>query len=45
MAAYVTSHPREARPAHRYSIGDAHLAEERKLFQRYQSFSKVQSES
>lgn len=46
MAAYIASHPREARPPHRYSTGDAQqIAEERRLFQRYQSFFKVQSES
>jgi hypothetical protein len=46
MAAYIASHPREARPPHRYSTGDAQQrADERKLFERYQSFFRVQSES
>lgn len=39
MTRYLGEHPREARPAHVYSTGDAsRLCEERKLFSRYQDF-------
>lgn len=46
MSDYLRSRPREARPVHQYSLGDRdHLADERKLFQRYQAFFKVPVES
>jgi hypothetical protein len=46
MEAYQHAHPREKRPAHQYSTGDAaRRLEERKLFERYQRFFKVRSEA
>jgi hypothetical protein len=37
MESYHQAHPREARPAHRYSVGDsAEVLAERALFERYQ---------
>lgn len=46
MARYHREHPRDSRPAHKYNIGDgARRAEERKLFERYQSHFKVDSET
>ena len=46
MSDYLHNHPREARPAHRYSTGDAERqSAERKLFERYQTRFGVQSES
>lgn len=45
MQAYLDAHPREARPAHRYSTGDADKrSEERALFARYQQYFGVRSE-
>jgi hypothetical protein len=45
MSSYIQNHPREARPAHRYSTGDAQRqAAERKLFERYQTRFGVRSE-
>ena len=45
MSAYLKAHPREARPAHRYNVGNAERhAEERKLFERYQSYFNVKTE-
>jgi Sulfotransferase family len=46
MDGYVRKHPRESRPAHQYGTGDlARIAEERKLFERYQRRFNVKSES
>ena len=45
MSAYINEHPRESRPAHKYSVGDAaRIAEERKLFDRYQAKFNVKTE-
>ena len=45
MGRFIDSHPREARPAHRYHQGDAELVgTERKLFERYQQRFGVPSE-
>lgn len=45
MASYLQAHPREERPAHRYSTGDANRRdEERALFARYQQYFGVRSE-
>jgi hypothetical protein len=42
---YLREHPRESRPAHKYSVGDAALyAEERKVFERYQNHFQVENE-
>jgi len=46
MRTYLRERPRESRPAHRYSVGDAaRLAAERALFERYQRHFKVESEA
>jgi Sulfotransferase family len=46
MANYHREHPRDSRPTHKYSMGDdGRLAEERKLFERYQSYFKVKTEN
>jgi hypothetical protein len=46
MEKYVHENPRESRPAHKYSTGDAaRQKEERKLFARYQTLFGVQSEA
>jgi len=45
MDDYMKKHPREARPAHRYTSGDAERQSiERKLFERYQTRFSVKSE-
>ena len=45
MSVYLQAHPREARPQHRYSVGNAERqAEERNLFDRYQSYFNVPTE-
>jgi Sulfotransferase family len=45
MADYLSAHPRESRPAHKYSSGDAaRRAEEKKLFDRYDKFFDNKSE-
>ena len=45
MTRYLDAHPREARPAHVYSTGDAaKQSEERKLFSRYQDFFHTKNE-
>lgn len=45
MQAYRDAHPREERPSHRYSTGDAgRRREERALFARYQQYFGVRSE-
>jgi len=45
MAAYLQAHPREERPAHRYSTCDADRRDqERALFARYQQHFGVRSE-
>lgn len=45
MTKYLSEHPRESRPAHRYSIGDAaRESEERQLFARYQEYFNTKSE-
>lgn len=45
MAAYLKEHPRESRPAHKYSVGNAdRRAVERKLFVRYQARFGVRDE-
>jgi len=46
MSDYIENHPREARPAHRYSTGDTERqSAERRLFERYQSRFGVKSET
>jgi hypothetical protein len=46
MEHYHRAHPREARPAHRYAVGEAaQVAAERKLFERYQTRFGVVSEA
>lgn len=46
MEAYLRERPRESRPQHKYSIGDAErLTEERKLFDRYQKRFNVKTET
>ena len=45
LEAYVRDNPRDNRPTHQYATGDAaRLAEERKVFDRYQSYFEVKSE-
>ena len=45
MADYLQEHPRDNRPTHKYNVGDAQrLAEERKLFERYQTKFSVKTE-
>lgn len=45
MEAYIRDNPREARPLHKYNVGDERKrAAERKLFERYQSMFKVRNE-
>jgi hypothetical protein len=45
MSAYLREHPREARPPHKYSVGDAdRIAAERKLFERYENHFHVKRE-
>ncbi len=45
MEKYVRENPREARPPHKYSVGDeAKRAEERKLFERYMTKFSVKTE-
>jgi Sulfotransferase family len=45
MQEYLTAHPRESRPAHRYRVAEGgDLSAERKLFERYQQHFKVPSE-
>lgn len=45
MQRYLHEHPRESRPAHQYSTGDAaRLRAERALFERYQQRFQVQDE-
>jgi Sulfotransferase family len=45
METYVRENPRDNRPTHKYNVGDAaRLAEERKLFERYQTYFKVKTE-
>jgi hypothetical protein len=45
MAWYHREHPRDSRPTHKYKLGDdARVAEERKLFERYQSYFNVETE-
>lgn len=46
MQRYMREHPREQRPAHKYSSGDAaRQQDERKLFERYQTRFNVESEA
>jgi Sulfotransferase family len=46
MTVYLREHPRESRPAHKYSDGDAERrAEERKLYERYQTHFGVKNET
>jgi Sulfotransferase family len=45
MSKYLEEHPREARPPHVYSTGDASMqSEERRLFARYQDFFQTKNE-
>ena len=45
IAVHLRDQPREARPEHRYSLGDRErIARERPFFKRYQDFFKVESE-
>jgi hypothetical protein len=45
MAKYIREHPRESRPVYKYSTENARgHADERKLFERYQSFFNVKTE-
>ena len=45
MEMHQRENPREARPAHNYSVGDREQhARERELFKRYQSYFKVPNE-
>jgi hypothetical protein len=42
---YITAHPRESRPAHKYNVDvAARITEERKLFERYQTRFNVKTE-
>jgi hypothetical protein len=45
MTDYLAAHPRESRPVHKYNVDvAARIAEERKLFERYQNTFKVKTE-
>lgn len=45
METYIRDNPREARPLHKYNVGDeTRRAAERKIFERYQGTFKVQNE-
>lgn len=45
MENYLEEHPREARPVHKYSVGDAaQQAADRQHFARYQAYFQVKSE-
>jgi Sulfotransferase family len=45
IAAYLRDNPRENRPSHKYSDGDAaRYDEERRLYERYQSYFSVKAE-
>lgn len=42
---YMAAHPRTARPAHRYAVGDdQHIQEQRKAFAAYQAYFNVPNE-
>jgi Sulfotransferase family len=45
ITSYLQDHPRENRPAHKYSVGDvARRDEERKIYERYQTYFGVKTE-
>jgi hypothetical protein len=45
MAKYLADHPRDARPKHRFSLGDeAEVAEARKAYRRYQEYFGIPNE-
>ena len=45
MVTFLREHPREKRPAHKYSVGDAaRFAEERMVFERYQNYFHIKNE-
>jgi hypothetical protein len=46
ISAYLEKNPREKRPSHRYNTGKSELrSQEQQLFQRYQQYFKVETES